>query len=225
MDKKQRSALGRFRRVHEFLTTNQVEGTQVKLQVLEQVVREMTSKGEEKDASDRQTKGATARQRALRDALWNQHMVPIARIARRVFSVPEVQVKFGLPPKRADNEGILSSASGMAQTAEQHAAVFVQEGLPAEFVSRMRAAIAELTEAVGVKVVSKRRRKTSRENLDTLVKRGVAAVDVLDAIVKPRLESQPDLLAAWQSVKRPIEPAGGGRTVVEPDITPVVKVA
>jgi hypothetical protein len=185
----------------------------------------MTTKGEEKDASDRATRGATARQRVLRNALWNRHMVPISRIARRAFNVPEVRVKFDLPLKRADNEAILASASGIAQTAEIHAAVFIQEGLPAEFVTQMRAAIAELTEAVGAKATSKRRRKTSRENLDTLVKRGVAAIDVLDAIVKPRLESQPDLLAAWASVKRPIEVSGGGGGLVTPDIPPVVKVA
>lgn len=225
MDKKQRSALGRFRRVQEFLTTNRVEGTQVKLQVLEQVIREMTTKGEEKDASDRATRGATARQRVLRDALWNHHMVPISQIARRAFSVPEVRVKFDLPLKRADNEAILASASGIAQTAEVHAAVFTQEGLSPEFVAQMRAAIAELSEAVGAKVISKRRRKTSRENLDALVKRGVGAVVVLDAIVKPKLESQPDLLAAWLSVRRPFDTASGGRAVVEPDITPAVKVA
>ena len=37
MEKKQRSAERRFRRVHEFLTTNPVEGTAVKVQVLDQV--------------------------------------------------------------------------------------------------------------------------------------------------------------------------------------------
>ena len=225
MDKKQRAALGRFRRVREFLNANQVEGTSVKLQVLDQVVRDMTTKGEENDASHRQTRGATARQRALREALWKQHMFPLARIARRVFAVPEIRAKFALPAKLADNDAIVTSASGMAATAEMHAAVFVQEGLSEDFVARMRASILELRGAIDVRVEGQRRRKESREGLDALAKRGVAAVDVLDAIVQPRLESKPDLLAAWTSVKRPLEGGGGVRAVVEPDITPVVKVA
>ena len=53
MYKRDLSALRRFRRVHEFLTTNVVDGTQVKLQVLDQVVREMSQNGEEQDASTR----------------------------------------------------------------------------------------------------------------------------------------------------------------------------
>src|SRR4051794_9438394 len=79
MDKKQRSALRRFRRVEEYLTRNAVSGTQVKLRQLTDVIRQMTSRGEEQDANNRVVKGETARQTALREALRNQHMVPISR--------------------------------------------------------------------------------------------------------------------------------------------------
>lgn len=225
MDKQKRSALRRFRRVHEFLTSNTVEGTSTKLQVLDEVLADMAGMGEEKDVSDRVTRAETARQRALRDRLWTRHMVPISRIARRVFGVPGMDVKLKLPARRgADNEKILNAARGMAQVAEQHAASFQQEGLPAEFVTQFRAAIDELAGALTARVQGQNRQKTSREALVTLVRRGVAAIDVLDAIVKPRLESQPDLLAAWNSVKRPIEP-GGGASVAEMDVQPIVKVA
>ena len=135
MTKKGRSALRRFRRVQEFLTTNAVAGTTVKLQALAQVIQELGATGEEHDATTRVSLGETARQRMLRDALWNQHMVPIARIARRAFGRDGLDVKFPLPKKSADNEAILDAARGMAQVSEQHAEVFVQqEGLPAEFV-------------------------------------------------------------------------------------------
>lgn len=226
MTKQQRSALRRFRRVQEFLTTNQVEGTTVKLQVLQQVVREMSAEGEAKDASMRVTLGETARQRALRDAVWNQHMFPLSRIARRAFGVPGMPERLSLPAKRQDNEQILDSARGMLQAAEQHAAVFVtQEGLPADFLERFKAAIEELDASRSTRVESQNRKKTSREALNKLRKTGVAAVDVLDAIVKARLEQKPELLAAWNSVKRPIEVGGGGSAVAELPVTPVVKVA
>jgi len=226
MTKKQRSALRRFRRIQEFLTTNQVEGTKTKLQVLADVVSGMSSQGEEKDVSTRLTRGETARQAALRDALWSGHMVPISRIARRAFGVPGMDVKFTLPPRRADNEAILDSARGMAQAAEQHVSVFVeQEGLPADFHEKFKLAIADLDAARSTRVETQRRGKTSRKTLDELSKRGIAAVDVLDAIVKPRLSAKPDLLAAWNSVKRPIEVGGGAPTVPETPTAPVVKVA
>ena len=213
MDKKQRSALRRFRRVQEFLATHAVEGTTVKLQALDDVVRDMTAGGEEEDASTRLTLGETKSQRALREDLWNRHMVPISRIARRAFGVPGMDVKFALPKKLSDNEAILDAARGMAQAAAQHAVVFVeQEGLPADFLQQMHAAIDALASALTTRVEGQRRRKTSREALEKLVKRGVAAVDVLDAIVKPRLADTPELLAAWNSVKRPTEPGGSVST-------------
>ena len=163
MDKKQRSALRRFRRVHEFLTANPVETTTVKLQALDEVIRQMAGNGEEQDAHDRKLRGETARQLALRLALRNQHMVPISRIARQVFSVPGMDVKFLLPRKLKDNQLILNAARGMAQAAEQHAAVFVQEGLPADFVERFRSAIEALASVLEVRVESQRRRQTSRQ--------------------------------------------------------------
>lgn len=226
MYKRVLTALRRFRRVNEFLTANPVDGTQVKLQLLDQVVRELSANAEEQDASKRLTRGEVARQRALREALWNRHMVPISRIARRAFGIPGMDQKFTLPPKRADNDGLLAAARGMAQAAEAHSEVFVQqEGLPADFVGRFRSAIDELAGALGVRVEGQRRKKTSRETLRKLVKQGVATVDVLDAIVTPGLESMPALLATWKTVKRPVEPGGSLGAGAEPDITPIVKAA
>jgi hypothetical protein len=227
MNKKQRSALRRFRRVQEFLTTNQVAGTTVKLQVLNDVIRQLWESGEEQDVSDRVTRGETARQRSLRNALWDRHMVPLARIARRAFGVPGMDVKFSLPRRRADNDAILDAARGMAQAAESHAAMFIQqEGLPQDFVQQLRAAIDELSGALGVRVEGQRRRKTASEAVVKLVQRGNASVEVLDAIVKPRLEGSSDLLAAWKSVKRPIEPGGSAAAGPAEDAgQPLVKVA
>jgi hypothetical protein len=124
-----------------------------------------------------------------------------------------------------DNEAILAAARGMAQAAVQHAEVCVQqEGLPQDFVQQFRAAIDALAGALNVRVEGQRRRTTSRETMAELVKRGIAAVEVLDAIVKPRLESQPELLATWQSAKRSVEP-GGGASVADVDLPPVLNVA
>ena len=225
--KKQRTAQRRYRRVEEFLTTNKVEGTETQLQVVKGVIGGMSDGGQTHEANTRVTRGETVRQQALRDALWNHHMAPISRIARRTFGVPGMDVKFTLPRKRADNQALLDAARGMAEVAEQHVEVFVkQAGLPADFLQKFRAAIDDLSGALSTRVIGRNRQKESREALEKLMKRGNAAVDVLDAIVKPRLESQPDLLATWNSVKRPTEVGGGATAVpVDPTAPAVVKVA
>ena len=190
------------------------------------MVSALTANGEELDASTRVWHGEVGRQRALRNALWNRHMRPTARIARRVFGIPGMDQKFALPPKRADNEALLAAARGMLQAAEAHADAFVQQaGLPAEFTVQFRSAIDKLAGVLGVRVEAQRRRKASLEALQKLVKQGTAAVEVLDAIVSPRLDSKPDLLATWKSVKRPIELGGNPGVTAVPDITPSVKAA
>jgi hypothetical protein len=226
MYKRYFSAQRRFIRVKEFLTTNPVEGTQVKLQLLDEIVRDLTEHGQEQDVNVRVTRGETARQRSLRRALWSHHMVPISRIARRAFGIPGLDQKFALPPKRADNEAILAAARGMVQAAEAHVEVFVeQEGLPASSFTAFRQAIDDLASALATRIESLRRKQLSNETLHKLVKRGVATIDVLDAIVAPRLESQPELLATWKLQKRPMDPPVFSGQAQLPDITPVVKAA
>jgi hypothetical protein len=226
MNKRARVMLRRFRRVQDFLTTNPVDGTQVKLQVLGEITRLLSECNVEQEASRRLTKGHTAKLTTLRRVLWNQHMVPLARIARRVIvDNAEVQAKLKLPPSRTVNERIVAVAGGMVEMAEQHAAVLVSEGLPADSLERMRAAIDALASALPDRSNTLNRKSKSLEVSAKLVKQGIRALEVLDAIVLPRLEDQPDLLAAWKIAKRPVDAGGGSGSAAPVDITPVVKVA
>ena len=111
---------------------------------------------------------------------------------------------------------MVESVHSMARPCRRSPSVF-RDG-----AAQFRAAIEELAVTLVARDERQNRRKSSREALAELVRRGVAAIDVLDAIVKPRLESQPDLLATWGSVKRQIETGGGAIAgSVEPDIMPV----
>ena len=221
MTKYQRTMLRRFRRVQEFLVANEVAETAAQVRQLSEVIRQMSETGTEQDVSGRQSRGEVARQRALRKALRVHHLVPISRIARRMFGLPGMDVKFTLPRFRADNEELIDAATGMAQAAESHAAAFEREGLAQDFVEQLRAATAELTAAVGTRVQAGQRRKLADETVTALVNRGQASVYMLDAIVSSRLVSKPELLAAWKVAKRLPEASGGGAPLTdqaEPDL-------
>ena len=230
MNKTQLSALRRFRRVQNFLATNPnigpAEALGEQLNVLDDVIAKLTSNGEVQDASTRFTRGETARQRVLREDLWNRHMVPLSRVARRAIGVPGMDAALFLPKKRADNEALLNAARGMAQAAEAQPELFVRYGMGADFVAQFRSAIGALSQALITRVESQKNRQYAGKIVSEQVKRGIAAVDLLDAIVAPRLEGNPALLGAWRAVKRPIEPGvvssvGGS----EPLPAPEVKVA
>jgi len=214
MHKRQRNALRRFRRVQEFLAANEVPETAAQVQQLSEVISQLAEEGAEQDLSVRQSRGEVARQRALRKALWVHHLVPISRIARRMFGVPGMDVKFRLPPRRADNEQLIDAATGMAQAAESHVAAFVQQGLAPDFVQQLRAATAAVADAVGSRVQAWQRRSRAGETVTALVRRGRASVDMLDAIVSSRLEPKPELLAAWKTAKRLTDVGGGGAPAV-----------
>lgn len=230
MNKVQRSALRRFRRVQDFLARNPAVGSAEELgkqsQVLDEVLKKLTQTGEEQDASLRFSRAETTRQRAFRDAVRYAHMVPISRIARLVYGVPGMDSAFFMPKKRADNDSLLDAARGMLQAASKQPDVFVEHGLPKNFVEQFRAATSALSDALGARVDSQRRRTIANQTVVQLVKRGTTAVQMLDAIVAPRLARDPELLASWKSVKRPIEPGGASSAGAgEEVIGPVVKVA
>jgi hypothetical protein len=216
MTKTQRNALRRFRRVQEFLAANEVSETAAQVQQLSEVIRQLAENGAEQDVSLRQSRGEVARQRSLRRALWVHHLVPVSRIARRMFGLPGMDVKFRLPPRRADNEALIDAATGMAQAAESHVAAFVQQGLAPDFVQQLRAATAEVSAAVGTRVQAGQRRTRADETVTALIGRGRASVYMLDAIVSSRLESKPELLAAWKTAKRETDAGGGGAPPADP---------
>jgi hypothetical protein len=230
MKAEQRSALRSFRRVHEFLAVHPLADAPEKFgkqsHELEQVLTALSQEAVKQEAGHRVTKGETKRQQALRETLWSAHMLPISRIAREAFGVPGMDQKLKMPPKRADNEALVSAANAMAEVAERDPQVFVEHGLPQDFAQQLRTAAATLNDALGTRVESVRRRVSATASVSELIKRGRRAVRLLNAILAPRLAGDPDLLAAWKSVKRPNNQGGGSGVVGSSDATtPAVKAA
>jgi hypothetical protein len=176
---------------------------------LDEVMAAMAQQANEQNTGTRLGAGAAQRQRALREALWNDHMVPIADVARVIYGVPGVKEALKLPKKSADNDRLLE-AQGMANAAEAEKAVFLDHGLKDDFVNQLRAATKALQEALLARVETGRRRVRATAAVQEQVKRGARAVQVLNAILGPTLRRNRDLKAAWESAKARTEPAGGG---------------
>ena len=121
---------------------------------------------------------------------------------------------FKMPKERADNEALLDAARGMAQAAAKNADVFIEHGLAKDFLDQFRAATSALADALGARVESQRRRTIANKAVVELVKQGNTAVKMLDAVVTPRLASDPDLLSAWRSVKKFRESGGSAGSSV-----------
>jgi hypothetical protein len=212
MNKDQRAAQRRCRRVRDFLTQHPKLGSVADLakqtQVLDEVLAGLPVLGEEQDANLRQARAETSRQRALRTTLRYDHMAPISKVARLLRGSTGIDRALVMPTLSNDNDALIDAARGMAQAAAKQSAVFIGQGMAVDFVEQLRAATSALADVLGARVESQRRGIVARQSIDELVQRGTTAVNMLDALVTPLLSQDADLLRAWRTVKRPIEPGG-----------------
>jgi hypothetical protein len=220
------SSMRRFRRVREFLTAHPEWNTSPSfarnVTELDEVLQEMSQLTQEQDAARRFGRGDTERQRALRETLWNEHMLPVAGMAREAFGIPGVASELRMPAKSADNDRLLAVARAMADAAEKQKEIFTNLGLREDFVERLRESAQALADALVARVENHRRLVESTKQLHKLAVRGRRAIRVINLVIKPQLSGNEKLLAAWESAKAPSDP-GAGRSsapeVPQPDIT------
>ena len=206
MERGVRNALSSFLRVQEFLAQNPVAeapaslGTQAS--TLNEIVAQLSNDTVDQEAGSRFTRVHTESQRTLRAELYKDHMLPISRVAREVFGASGMDRAFRLPVNPKVNQTLLAAAGAMAEAAEKTSDVFVQHGLPQDFIEQLRASATALETARTAKTESARRRVTATAAVKGQVKRGKQAVRLLNAILSPRLAREPELRAAWRSAKR-----------------------
>jgi hypothetical protein len=127
--------------------------------------KKLSQGGEEQEAALRFTHAETKRQRALRGDLRSTHMLPVSRIAKLVYGVPGMGPAFVMPKLRADNDSLSDAARGMAQAAARNSDVFTEHGLAKNFLDQFRAATSALSDALGARVESQRRRTVANKAL------------------------------------------------------------
>jgi len=230
MNGQQRNTYRCFRRVQEFLANQQITDSPAaygkQLTELDSVVGQLSKETLDQEAGYRLTTAESARQRGLRDALWNRHMLPVSRVAREVFGVTGMDKALRMPKRTAASESLVVAATAMAEAAESRSPVFVEHGLSQDFASQLRDAAAALDESLGARDGTRRRRVTATAAVKDQLRRGQRAVRLLDAILKPKLSSNPDLLAAWNNARKrkPVSSPAAPSSIEEPPVQ-VVKAA
>jgi hypothetical protein len=148
-----------------------------------------------------EAQGATRRLHAMRRVLVQDHMAPIASIARaELGSTPEL-VAFRLPRGTPSVPKLAAAAKGMAEAATPHAAVFVQAGLPHDFIARLAAAADAVIEAETRREQCRGRVSGATTGIGHRLAAGRRVVDVLDNFVRTATRDDPGLLADWRSVR------------------------
>jgi hypothetical protein len=203
------------RRVQVFLDTNDSllntvnkSGMRAELDV---IVSALGQSGGQQAAGRVNAIGETAKQRTLRLALRLNHMQPIASVAKaKLRTVPNFEA-MTMPHPDVRVVSLIAHANGMAEAAQPYAQMFIDAGLPQDFIAQLRAAADAVTSSIDTRAAARGRRSSATGALMELEGRARLAFKALSAFVVPILSADvahSGLLAEWKSARR-VDSRGG----------------
>jgi hypothetical protein len=169
---------------------------------LDDVATQLTAHAVNQDAGHRQSQGETANQQALRAALRLGNMKPIAEVAKmKLRDVPNFKA-LTLPRSNMRGARLVATAGAMADAASGYVQVFVDAGLPADFLAQLRNAAEGLSKSLAERAQNQRLRAGATEGLRAQAKRGRSVLRLLDGLVVPKLGTDDRLLAEWRGARK-----------------------
>ena len=218
MQKNQKNALGRLRRVHAFLEREKptvafgsIEST---VTGLAEIIARLEAAAVEQESKTSTAMISTRYMHRLVVAVRKELMRPVIRMAQSFLPTDERLVSVLKLPRALDPERVASAALGLADAIEPHTRELTNAGFPADFVPKLRTAGWELKKSIDARAGDFARRVGSTKATRTAVSQGRRLVGVLDAMVAPALAGNPEKLTEWQALLRVVRPAAT-ETVLE----------
>jgi hypothetical protein len=150
-------------------------------------------------------RGESAKQGSLRLALELNHMRPIAAVARlKLRSVPNFAA-LTMPRSRLTGKSLVAYATGMGGAAQPYEQVFIDAGLPPDFLARLSAATAAVEASIFVRSTARGSQSKATGSLKQHELRARRLFRALNDLVTPVLavgDGNSGLLAEWNSARR-----------------------
>lgn len=147
-------------------------------------------------------RGEVQRRVQLERRLRRQFMTPLAKFARASLrDVPEFAAL--TPTTRAlRGERLVFTAQGMAAAADKHGDRITAGEFPADFLSQLRSAAAEVKRSFDAGASGRVRRTGVTKEIQEVLARGRRAVGALDALVSYDIMGNEALEHEWRAAKR-----------------------
>ena len=172
------------------------------LDALKQVVDSMTAGATEQTTQKAQATLAAKDEKSLRADVRSLHLKSIVTVAEALRGkVPGVGV-FKLPSPGLRSENLVHAAQALRTTAGVYKDVFVEHGLPADFLDQLDAATAALKDSVDARGLARSRIAGASTTLASERSLGRQIVAMIDASLAHVLKSDSATLASWRQVKR-----------------------
>ena len=222
----QKQVLESFRRVQGFLAAHPLESPATygaPEGMLADAFSELSTQLAAQESAKRLRRAGTQEVGTLVKELREQHLLPITAIARATLKgSPGIDAATRMPPSDLALERLLNVAAAFAKAVEPYQQVFVDHGRPADFVARLDAAVAALQAAMVKRIDHVRGRIAATAEIARTIRKGQAAVRMLDATIKATFADNEAVVTEWNTVRRVQALPGGG--INSPAAVPTVPV-
>lgn len=206
MDNRQKQQIEAFRRVKRFIDSHPLPAPAsygTAQQALNEAVARLAEHTIGQMESARRARAGIARQRALKRALRLKHLRPIARIARlAALELPGLDAVLRDPRPNLPVTRLLADAEAVRNGVAPHAAVFVANSLPEDFLEQLDAAIMALEESKAATFEQVTMRRGARGKIAEVLRQARTAVGALDAIVTKWFGDDAGIMTTWRAAKR-----------------------
>jgi len=166
------------------------------------LIKRLEAHAVEQSTSHSRSRAATDTKNGLGRTLYREYLLPLSRVARGLFvHDPTIRRAFDVPDRR-DVEALIQRARAVGEIVAQHLPQFVAKGIAADIVERLTRATDAVREAQHARSVALGRRASASEGMVVELAEGRRIVGVIDAMLAPRLESEPDVLKEWRVTAR-----------------------
>ena len=202
------------RRIRDFLFGYDLKSNIAELptlrQELDEALEKLTSGAADQDAIAKQARVQTTEIRRLRQTLREKHLKPIVRMSRTMaLEITDPEITFALPHQKAISERLATAADGMVTALKKVGPQFIARGFAPDFVEQLSAATKALRDAIDQRSVHVSRRTGATAAMERDATRVTQLVRVIDTVVRPVIEHDADVLAAWENVVALPQPRGG----------------
>jgi len=225
MQARQKQLIESYQRVQAFLEQNPAPAPDSyggPLEMLQSVVSELSGHSSEQVLGGRLSQAELRRQQALCTKLRDHHLRPIVAIAKaEMKELPGIEKALRLPPATLGVTQLVAEAEAIGKAVQQYRDAFVKNGRPADFLEKLTAATNEVVQSTLGRAKNVGRKVGAKAGIEQQARRGRAAVDMLDTIVKVVFEGNDPVLRAWEVAKRVKALPGGGAPATAPAPAPV----
>ena len=217
METRQRRVMDSFVRVRAFLGEHPAKGALAYAsaqEMLDDVLARLRTFASAQYRGRELSRAETRRQVDQVALLFDHHIRPIVTIARaQIEPGSDVGLSAGLrmPKLPVSPSKLLTVCDGMTEAAREHEALFIANGLPADFLAQFETARSALERVMGGRTSQIGTHVAARTGLRVQLHRGRRAVDRLDAIVRAAFRGDVVTLTTWRAAKRVhLTPGGTG---------------